>query len=164
MGACRERAYCSVKCQTESWVQHKAMCKMMVIARNRYEKKQETILYHLKKQFPIDTLPVSIKSFQQELETAMFVLFCPIIEETNYMDNWMNFCFIEKHKSFWVDEMKSLLKKEYVQMRKKLDVSKVTSQISATWSLQGRVDLENFIKEWANQWMDRIVEQFESDS
>merc|ERR1712098_227460 len=99
--ACRVRAYCSIKCQTESWAQHKAMCKMMVIARNRYEKKQETILYHLKKQFPIDTLPVSIKNFQQELETAMFVLFCPIIEETNCMDNWMNFCFIEKHKSFW---------------------------------------------------------------
>merc|ERR1712098_583835 len=80
-------------------------------------------------------------------ETAMFVLFCPIIEETNCMDNWMNFWFSEKPRSFWVDEIKSLLKKEYVAMRKKLNVAQVISKISGTWSLQGRVDLENFIED-----------------
>jgi len=153
--ACRLRAYCCDKCQTESWAKHEAFCKRMVIARNRYEIKQKTILYHLKKQFPQDTLPVSIKNFQQELGTAMFVLFCPIIEETNSMDNWMNFCFSEKPRSFWVDEIKSLLKKEYVPMREKLNVTQVISQVSATWSLEERVDLENFIKEWVNELMDR---------
>ena len=38
------------------------------------------------------------------------VLFCPIIEETNWMDKWLNFWFIEKPRSFWIDEIKSLLK------------------------------------------------------
>merc|ERR1719474_1769691 len=103
--ACRVSAYCSVRCQTQSWPHHKARCKEEVEARNRYQKSQETILYLLKKQFPEDTLPVSMKNFQQELETALFVLFCPIIEETNWMDKWLHFWFSEKPRSFWIDEI-----------------------------------------------------------
>ena len=67
---------------------------------------------------------------------AMLVLHIPLIEETTYMDEVLGEEFFRGlPKCCWIGEMKSLVKKEYAKMRKKLSLEKVTSQMSGAWNL-----------------------------
>jgi len=123
--ACRVDAYCSIDCQTKCWVEHEAYCKIMVNERKLQEESQGTILKHLEKQFEKDIEPVvSMNIFLGELEMAFIVLISPIIEDTNALDDWVQ----------WVVEIQSLLKKDYVEMRKKLKVKYVFKQMSVAWN------------------------------
>ena len=133
---CKVAPYCSIKCQTQSWTEHKDKCKMEVTRAKMYEKSRETILDQLRKQFWKEEEPVSLKVFIEEVELAMFVLHIPIYEKTTFMDEiWGYGIFRGLPKCYWIGEVKSLVKKEYTKMRKKLSFVKVVSQMSAAWNL-----------------------------
>lgn len=131
---CRMAHYCGIECQTLSWAGHETTCKTELDTRKMHEKSEETILNQLTKQFSTNIDFVSMKVFQQELEMALFVLISPLVEETNVLDHWAIKLFKGVHKSVWLVALNSLLKKEYVTMRKKLNASKVQLQMSAAWN------------------------------
>merc|ERR1712198_458661 len=94
---------------------------MGVNERKLQEESQEIILNHLKKQFAKDIDPVSMNVFIGELEMAFIVLISPIIEDFQSVDDW----FVE---------VLSLIKKNYIQMRKKLNIEKVINQMFIAWN------------------------------
>jgi len=131
--ACRVVSYCSIDCQTQCWVEHEAICKIIGNRKKMQEKSQETILGHLMKQFAKDIDPVTMNIFVGELDMAFIVLISPIIEETKSVDDWGVKYFRGIPKSSWVVEIQSLLKKDYVEMRKKLNAIKVFKQMPVAW-------------------------------
>ena len=71
--------------------------------------------------------------FVGELDMAFIVLISPIIAETKSVDDWGVKYFRGIPKSSWVVEIQSLLKKDYVEMRKKLNAIKVFKQMPVAW-------------------------------
>jgi len=142
--ACRVDAYCSIDCQTKCWIEHEMNCKIMVNERKLQEESQEIILGHLKKQFAKDLDPVSMNVFIGELEMAFIVLISPIIEDIQSVDDW----FVE---------ILSLIKKNYIQMRKKLNLKKVINQMFFAWNEDLSISTDDFdfvVSEFLNPGLD----------
>jgi len=128
---CKVTPYCSIECQSDSWSKHEPNCQNEETLRKLLESQRKNILEKLKLQSD-DVIPVSFEVFQQELVTAVFSALWPLIEESMFSDIVME-TFPGKHKGTCITQLKSLRKKQYSKMVKKLDKEKILAQIKATW-------------------------------
>jgi len=133
--SCRIAASCSTECHTRMWVEHKDFCKEEVSGRKLYEKQRCTILDQLVTKFSTSrsTGIVPYEVFQHELMDAVFVSCCPIVENSNRLDKWMQTYFDNEPKSKWAVELLSLKKRQYARMFRNLSFKKVLSQLNAAW-------------------------------
>lgn len=133
--ACREVAYCSMECHIQIWATHKSYCKDVINQRKRYEKPHQTILENLLKQFTKVSSPVPFEVFHHELETVLYVVLFPVLEETNKLDSTLYPLLYGKNKTTCIAELKTLKKRQYNKMTKNLNAKEIILQFSESWKV-----------------------------
>jgi len=131
--ACRTAASCSMECHSRMWREHKDFCKEEASGRKLYAKQRKTLLDQLVTKFSTTSVIVSYEVFQQELMDAVFVSCCPILENSNRLDNWIQIYFENEPKSKWAVELLSLKKRQYARMYRNSSLEKVLLQLTAAW-------------------------------
>jgi len=129
---CRITPYCSMECQTQNWPEHKPICQREETNIELLKKPHQIILDQLKKQLCDDAIPVSFEVFQQELVNAVSSACWPLFEEPMFAKKITDL-FSEKNESYLIDVLKSLRKKQYSKMIRKLNKEKILSQIDIAW-------------------------------
>ena len=122
-----------MECQTQNWPEHQRYCQTEETNIELLKEPHQIILHQLKKRLCNDAIPVSFKVFRQELVNAVSSACWPLFEEpmfaeeiTDLFSEWLN-------ESYLIDVLKSLRKKQYSKMIKKLNKEKILSQIDIAW-------------------------------
>jgi len=132
---CRLVAYCSKECQTKAWAKHKDFCNSEVDRIKVFGKQKEKTLQHLTKQFSGASVSVSFEVFQQELISMVFVTLCPILENCDLFDRFVEGYFEGSPKSMWIMEIISLKKNFYTKVES-LNFKKIAKQIFDAWQTE----------------------------
>ena len=140
---CRFVGACSMKCQSQSWEkQHGERCSIEAYRRNWYNKSRQTMMNQLFKQFSNGIVPVSLDVFLRELLDSVYVACIPDMEAGS-LDEWIELYFKDRPKSKWIVEIKSLKKKQYDQMYRKLSLGKIAFQMMEAWGVGTVVNVDS---------------------